>query len=142
MERPMVVDKLQGSVVSGEFVRYFLASVVAFFADYSLFWICLRVFNLGWALSASFGFILGVFLSYVLSIFWVFRSRRFEDNYAREFLSFFVVGVLGLLLTQAVLWLGIYKLEISAEFARLVAAGSTFVFNFVARKIFLFMRAV
>lgn len=142
MKYPVVVERLQCVIVSGEFARYFLISIVAFIVDYSMFLLGLRVLGLGWALAASLGFVLGVFVSYILSIFWVFRCRRLEDNFAGEFLGFFVVGLLGLLVTQAVLWVGIYKLSISAELARIAAAGATFVFNFVVRKVFLFMRAV
>lgn len=140
MELLTRLDGFRLSLVRAEFFRYFLVSLVAFFADYSLFWSSLRVLGFGWALSASVGFVFGVVVAYILSVFWVFRFRVYESNYAKEFLAFFLIGVFGLLVTQASLWVGIYKAELTPERSRLLAAGITFAFNFIVRKIFLFVR--
>lgn len=142
MELLARLDGFRLSLVRAEFFRYFFVSLVAFCADYSLFCGALRVLGFGWALSASIGFIFGVVVAYILSVFWVFRFRVYESNYAKEFLGFFLIGVLGLLVTQASLGVGIYEVGLTPEHSRLLAAGITFAFNFIVRKIFLFVRKV
>ena len=99
---------------------------------------CLRLLHLSLAWSASIGFALGAVVAYVLSIRWVFRDRAYGNAPALEFASFVAIGIAGLGLTQAVLWLGVSVLQLVPEAVKLAAAGLTFAFNYVVRKSLLF----
>ncbi|MFZ5583342.1 MAG: GtrA family protein [Pseudomonadota bacterium] len=121
-----------------EFIRYFGVSLIALLVDLGLFSLCLRVLDISWPYAASIGFVGGVVTAYILSVRFVFHHRTMAPAPAAEFLVFTVIGVVGLGVTQLVLWLCIDLGGLQPEFSKLVAAGVTFVFNFAVRKVLLF----
>jgi len=126
------------SILQHDLSRYFVASLAALALDVAVLSLCLRVFQLGLAWSASIGFVAGAIVAYVLSIRWVFRTRAFGDVPALEFLTFIGIGVAGLGVTQLVLWLGVTRLHLLPELVKLGAAGVTFAFNYLVRRSMLF----
>jgi putative flippase GtrA len=120
----------------GELARYFVASAVALGVDTGLYALGLRL-HLGYPLAAVLGFGGGLAVAYLISVRWAFTTRRFGD--ARiEFAVFALIGVLGLLLTESLLWLQIDVLAIGPLPAKLAASCGVFFFNFGARKLLLF----
>ena len=121
-----------------EFVRYFACSALALAVDATLYWLCM---NLGMAYqgAAVAGFVGGVSTAYILSVRWAF-NRRSVANPQLEFLIFLGVGIAGLGLTEALLWLQISVLGVGPMAAKLLAAVGVFLFNFGARKALLFTR--
>ena len=124
-----------------ELPRYFIASLLALAVDTGVLSACLRLLHLSLPWSATAGFVSGVLVAYVLSIRWVFRSRAFGSTPFPEFISFVAIGVVGLGITQAVLWVGVSRLGLLAEAVKLVAAMITFAFNFILRRALLFAGA-
>jgi len=124
--------------VSTEFIKYGLASAAALAADMLVFSSLMRLAGLGHGPAATFGFVAGVAVAYAISVTWVFSQRSFGQHPALEFLTFIMIGLAGLGITHSVLWLGVDRLQLVPEFVKLVAAGATFVFNFVVRKFMLF----
>lgn len=119
-----------------ELARYFVASAIALGVDTGLYALGLRL-HLGYPLAAVAGFLGGLAAAYLISVRWAFRTRRLGD--ARiEFIVFAAIGVLGLLLTESLLWLQIDVLAFAPVPAKLVASCGVFFFNFGARKLLLF----
>jgi len=119
-----------------ELARYFLASAVALGVDTGLYALGLRL-GMAYPVAAILGFLGGLAVAYAISVRWAFRSRRMRD--ARlEFIVFAAIGVLGLLLTESLLWLQIDILAVAPVPAKLAAACGVFLFNFGARKLVLF----
>jgi putative flippase GtrA len=119
-----------------ELARYFVASAVALGVDTGLYAIGLRL-GLGYPLAAIASFLGGLTVAYLISVRWAFRTRRLGDARV-EFAVFAAIGVLGLLLTESLLWLQIDVLAFGAMPAKLAASCGVFVFNFGARKLVLF----
>lgn len=124
--------------VCGEPFRYLLISALALLADMLVFSATLRIFDMAWPVAACLGFVTGVCLAYGLSIRYVFQVRKLRRTPMTEWLIFVGLGVLGLGVTQAVLYLCIEWWSWSAEFSKLAAAIVTFVTNFLSRKVLLF----
>lgn len=119
-----------------ELARYFVASAIALGVDMGLYALGLGL-HVGYALAAVLGFFGGVAVAYLISVRWAFRARRLGD--ARiEFAVFASIGVLGLLLTELLLWLQIDVFSFGPLPAKLAAACCVFFFNFGARKFVLF----
>ncbi len=119
-----------------ELVRYFVASAIALGVDTGLYALGLRL-HFGYPLAAILGFLGGLAVAYLISVRWAFRTRRLGD--ARiEFVVFAVIGVLGLLLTESLLWLQIDVLAFGPLPAKLAASCGVFFFNFGVRKFVLF----
>lgn len=125
-------------ILRSDLFRYFAASLLALAVDMASLSGCLRILHLSLAWSASIGFVAGAVVAYLLSIRWVFRERAFAKAPAVEFLTFVAIGLVGLGLTQLVLWLGVTELGLMPELVKLCAAGVTFTFNYIARKSLLF----
>jgi putative flippase GtrA len=117
---------------------YVLASAFAFGVDLGLFSFVLRILALPWWLAATLGFMAGVAVAYWLSVRWVFSHRRLRGAPLQEFSAFASIGIIGLVITQAVLWLGIELMRFNPEASKTAAAGVTLAFNFVLRKWLLF----
>lgn len=133
-----LADTAQSSRNGAEFVRYFGCSAIALGADFTLFAAGLRM-GLWYPLAAALGFIVGMWLAYTLSIRFVFRERAVAD--ARiELIVFAAIGIFGLLLTEALLWVLVARIEIHALTAKLLTAVIVFVTNFTLRKSILFTR--
>jgi putative flippase GtrA len=121
-----------------EFTRYFGCSLAALCTDFALFSSCLRL-GLGYGLAAGIGFTAGLCVAYVLSIRLVFATRSIDDERV-EFLLFSGIGLLGLLMTEVLLWSLVSGAGWSPLWAKLPTAGLVFLFNFGARKALLFTR--
>lgn len=118
--------------------RYLLISALALLADMGVFSASLRMAGVSWPLAACLGFVTGVCVAYGLSVRYVFRVRKLRRHPMAEWVIFVGLGVLGLGVTQAVLYLCIEWLSWSAELAKLAAAVVTFMANFLSRKMLLF----
>ncbi len=124
--------------INREFIGYFLISLLALAVDLGSFSFSLRILDFPWFISAVIGFCAGVFVTYSLSIFFVFSDRKIKNNKIAEFSIFISIGIGGLLVTQFILWLGIELLNLHPELTKMAAAGFTFLYNFLLRKYFLF----
>jgi putative flippase GtrA len=124
--------------VAGEFLRYLVCSALALGSDAGLYAIGIHA-GMSYALAACLSFLVGLAVAYGLSVRWAFKVRAI-DNPRAEFLVFAGVGIAGLLLTEALLWLQIAHLGFSPLWAKIGAAGVVFLFNFAARKALLFTR--
>ncbi|WP_353618414.1 GtrA family protein [Paracidovorax avenae] len=97
-----------------------------------------RVFGLFVTWAAIPAFVCGAFVNYWLSIRFVFAERRLKEREMLEFGLFMLIGVLGLVVTQLVLYIGVAVLAGNLEVVKIIAAGATFVSNFLIRKFALF----
>jgi putative flippase GtrA len=135
---PRNAQRLQALAV--EIIRYGLCSALALAADMGLLLLLHHVFGMHYLAAAAIGFTCGLFIAYALSVRYAFKERRVEDARA-EFMLFAAVGVLGLLLTQALLHMFVDGLGLAVAVAKIATAGFVFAFNFGARKVLLFTRA-
>lgn len=128
--------QLSPGFVLGEFIRYAAASALALVIDFSLLIALTEWAGWHYLLSAAAGFIAGSVCLYLLCVNLIFRKRRFEDR-TSEFTIFVVIGLLGLGLTQ-VLMFTFVSLGAPYPLAKAETAAVTFLFNFGMRKVLLF----
>jgi putative flippase GtrA len=125
------------SLLSTEFCRYLLASVVALAADFGLLWLLTEKAGVHYLTSAALSYTIGGVLHYWLSVNLVFRHRRFSDQ-KTEFAAFFLIGLLGLSVNELVLNVAVEHLGQSYMIGKAAAAGVGFVITFVTRRAALF----
>lgn len=121
---------------AGELLRYSLVGGGAFAVDFGLLW-GLTHGGLHYMLSAAAAFTAGLMVNYTLSVLWVFR-RRAPCGRAVEFAVFAAVGIAGLGLNEAIMWLVAGLLGRHYLLSKIVSAAVVFVWNFAARKYLLF----
>jgi putative flippase GtrA len=119
---------------------YLLASAAALLADLGVFALLAHL-GWDWYAAATGGFLLGSVVAYVISVRWVFAARSFRSRSA-ELATFLLIGCLGLLVVQGVMWVCIEWFGVRGSIARVVAVGFSFTSNFVLRKLILFRSRV
>jgi putative flippase GtrA len=122
-----------------EFVGYGAASACALALDVSLLWTLVTFFSFGYVAAATVSFLAGASVAYVLSVRFAFKDHRLKDRRA-EFLGFVAIGTLGVAINVGVIAVAVNHWGLHYLLAKCVAAGCTFLCNFVARRQLLFSR--
>ena len=116
--------------------KFGIVGGIAFLIDYVTLIICKEVFNLNTLLSAAIAFTVSVVVNYILSIKWVFDVSG-KHSGKRNFIIFIIFSLMGLGLTELIMWFGEDILKISYLIVKIIATVIVMIFNFVTRKIFL-----
>lgn len=119
-----------------QFIKFGFVGALCFVIDYGLMILLTEAFSVPYLISCAISFSVSVVVNYLLSMKYVFASRD-DLSKRREFVIFVFLSVLGLLLTELLMWLMSDKLGIHYMFSKIVVTGIVMVFNFVTRKIFL-----
>ena len=114
-----------------------VASQAAFWLDFGILALLTEAAGLHYLASAAVAFLAGTTVSYVLSVVWVFDTRRVASK-AAEYALFVLVGVVGLALNEGLLWAFTEALGLHYLVSKVVAATLIFGWNFGARKLLLF----
>lgn len=117
--------------------RYGVGGNASTIADFSLLAFMIEVLRVHFFISAVVSFIVGVFVSYIFNIYWVFHERKYSKK-RHEFGIFILISVVGLVITSAVILSLTKEFEVHYLMSKVVASASVFFWNFFARKQFLF----
>ena len=116
--------------------KFGIVGGIAFIIDYSIMVICKELFHFSVLLSAFFGFTISVIYNYIASVKWVFNVND-EKSKTRNFIIFVIFSVIGLILTEVIMWFGTDIIKISYLIVKIFATIIVMIFNFITRKIFL-----
>lgn len=116
--------------------KFIMVGGLAFVIDYLTLIICKEVFNLNVLVSAAIAFTVSVIFNYILSIKWVFDVDKSKSE-KKNFVIFIVFSIIGLLLTELIMWVGTDILKVNYLLVKIIATAIVMVFNFVTRKLFL-----
>lgn len=125
------------NLFNSEFRRYLFASGLAFVVDFGTLFLLTHYAGLHYLKAAAISFSLGLVSIYLLSVTWVFKTRRLADPRS-EFLVFSLVGIGGLGINELSMYLltgilGVYYLA-----AKVMSVFVVFSWNYGARKSTLF----
>ena len=119
-----------------QFAKFGVVGVIAFVIDYGLVVLLTELFNVNYLISATISFTVSVIFNYVASMRYVFTHKEGLSR-RREFIIFVVLSVIGLLINDALMWVGVDLFSISYLLVKIFATAVVMVWNFVTRKIFL-----
>lgn len=121
-----------------QFFRYIFVGGFAFVVDAAVLWLCERFMN--YMLAAAVAFVAGLAANYILSVCFVFSESDKVENRLREFTAYAVIGVIGLGLTELIMYLLTDICGLYFMFSKIFAAAAVLVWNFAARKKFLYTK--
>lgn len=134
--------KRRDGALFGQLLRYGLSGGLAFCVDFGLM-VALREWGgLRADIAASAGNFVGLIITYVLSVVWIFDRRRFAHAVWIEFGVFFLIGLSGTVLTYFLMQLlcgariGLYYM-----LAKLITVVVVTFWNFALKKLLLFSRS-
>ena len=119
-----------------QIMKFGVVGVIAFVIDYGLLALLTEAFGVNYLVSATISFTASVVFNYAASMRYVFTHKEGMSR-RREFVVFVVLSVIGLLINDALMWLGTDIAGISYLITKIFATAVVMVWNFVTRKIFL-----
>ena len=130
-------------VVISEFVRYGIVGGLSFVVDMLVLVLLretiLRDVAFGLYISAMLGFIAGLLVNYVLSIKFVFNAAKSgKGRGVGSFMLFALICVLGLVLTELGMWVGVEVMGLYYVIVKAFVAGVVLVWNYAAKKFLIF----
>ena len=118
-------------------LRYGIAGLTAATVDTGLLALLTELFGENLLLLwTAIAFASGLATTYIMSIKWVFSNRTM--NRAAELAIFIFIGIVGLGLTELLVWVFAIKLDWHYLLAKITAATTVFIWNFTAKKLLLF----
>ena len=125
-----------------KFFRYCFVGGIAFVVDYAvaaLTFILMGENTLSTVVGTTLGFIFGLIVNFALSKKFVFTEDAKSVSKRGEFLSYAIIGIVGLGLNILLMMLATeWLLEMNQFVAKIVVALIVLVYNFLARKILLY----
>ena len=131
-----MINKLKNNKLFIQIFRFGIVGGLAFAIDYTILILCKEVFGLDILLSAAIAFTISVIANYILSVKWVFDVNK-ENDSKRNFILFIIFSIIGLGLTELIMWFGTDIVKINYLIVKIIATTIVMVFNFITRKIFL-----
>jgi len=122
-----------------QFFRYGFVGLIATICDWGLLYLLERL-GADPLLAAVFGFILGLTVNYALSKVFVFSSEEAKTNTLGEFTVYGIIGVVGLAITEGIMFVLTKKLKVYFMLSKALATAIVFVWNFTARKLILYRK--
>lgn len=119
-----------------QFIRFAGVGTVAFFIDYGLMIFFTEVIGLFYLVSTTLSFTASVVFNYVFSMRYVFTHRK-DLSRGREFIIFVILSIIGLLLNNVGMIVGVEVLGIDYRITKVVATMCVTIFNFITRRLFL-----
>lgn len=123
-----------------ELIRYSFVGVSSFFLDAYILHVCkiylfAQAGEAGVLFSSTIGFIVGLVYNYTMSIKFVFKDVENNKRTMDGFIVFTIIGIIGFLLTEIGMIIGMKILTINHYMAvKIIVALIVFVWNYTARK--------
>ena len=134
---------------AAQFIRYVFVGGGATVVQWGILVLLKEAFGINANLANAVGFVGGLVFNYIISSIWVFDTSSVK-NKAAEFSAFALIGVVGLLINQGLIWLfdkaltgkdlfgGIIPQNKYYLVGQVIATGLAFFWNFFARKYLLY----
>lgn len=122
-----------------QFLKYSVVGCVAFVADFLTLTLVYRVLLTHWPYGlfagTAAGFVVGTVVNYGISKKMVFQQAASRaKKVVTEFLGYALVGLIGLLLTELGMYLGVEMLACHYGFTKTLVSGLVLIWNFLARR--------
>lgn len=119
-----------------QLIKFGFVGGICFVIDYGVMVLLTEVAGLEYLLSCGISFTVSVIANYLLSMKFVFERKDTLDRRI-EFIIFVVMSVIGLGLTELLMWVFVDKANIHYMISKIVVTAIVMVYNFVTRKLFL-----
>jgi dolichyl-phosphate beta-glucosyltransferase len=114
------------------FVKYATVGVTGTALDVGSLYVFVDLLHIPVLVAAALSFILAVVNNFVLNKIWTFRNN--SRNFRKQFIKFFLVSVVGLVLTEIFMAMFVYLLDIWYILSKLITSVIVLTWNFLANK--------
>ena len=118
-----------------EIFRYLVSGIVAFGVDTTILYALTEYY----LLSSIISFCVGLLVSYMLNVIWVFNDRKIV-NRKLEFSIFLIISLVGLVMNSLCMWLFTSVLLAYYLYSKIISSLLVFSWNYMAKKKSLFSK--
>lgn len=118
-----------------QLIRFAIVGVIAAAVDVGALVILKQLLHIDVLISSAISFCASVTVNYLLSMSFVFKSKK--QSKIKEFIIFVFLSVGGLCLNQMILWIGVKYMSVYYLTVKFLAMIIVPIYNFLTRKIFL-----
>ena len=122
-------------------IKFGFVGFLCFFIDWGIMVFLTEVFGINPLISSTISFTVSVTVNYILSVTFVFETDK-NANKGSQFVIFVLLSIVGLGVNELCMWLGTDLLGIHYMITKVGATAVVMVYNFITRKIFLFIEAI
>ena len=114
------------------FMRYATVGVAGTALDVGSLYVFVDLLHIPVLVAAAISFMLAVVNNFILNKIWTFRNK--SRNFRKQFIKFFIVSVIGLVLTEICMAVFVYLLDIWYIVSKLLTSVIVLMWNFLANK--------
>ena len=122
-------------------IKFGFVGFLCFFIDWGIMVFLTEVFGINPLISSTISFTVSVTVNYILSVTFVFETDK-NANKGSQFVIFVLLSIVGLGVNELCMWLGTDLLGIHYMITKVGATAVVMVYNFITRKIFLFIETI
>lgn len=124
-----------------QFFRYLFVGGFAFIVDFSLLYFFSDICGIYYLISAVLSFIISLVVNYILSTHWVFNKSQL-DNKIVEFNVFLLIGVVGLIFTEILLYFFTDICGLYYMYSKIITTAIVMFWNFMARRVMFYGKSL
>jgi len=121
-------------------VKYATVGVIGTAMDVGSLYVFVDVLHISLLVATAMSFILAVINNYILNKLWTFRKS--DRNYRKQFIKYFIVSVVGLVLTEICMAFFVYLIGFWYIASKLATSVIVLTWNFLANKNWTFQDAI
>lgn len=121
-----------------QFVRYVFVGGIATVADWATLFVLTDFAHVYHMVSAVIAFVAGLIVNFLLSKLLVFKANEARVNVAMEFVSYTVIGIIGLGITELIIFLFTNCGNLHYMLSKVIATVIVLAWNYLARKLFIY----
>lgn len=120
-----------------QFFRYAFVGGIATVVDWGIQFFVTEL-GVHYLISAMFAFVGGLACNFVLSKIFVFKAEKTDFGIAAEFASYALIGLVGLGFTMGIMYFFTDIVSLNYMISKVIATVTVLIWNFLARKIFVY----
>lgn len=130
------MKELKNNKLLLQIFKFIIVGGTATVIDFVVLFILKEFIGLNEIVANTISFTVSVIYNYIASVKWVFDVDQ-DKSKSKQFITFIIFSIIGLLINNLILWICIDKLSIYYLIGKAIATGIVMVFNFITRKMFL-----
>lgn len=122
-----------------QFFRYAFVGGIATIVDWGIQFFVTSA-GVHYLLVAILAFCAGLVCNFLLSKLFVFQAEKTSMHLPSEFISYGIIGIIGLGLTMVIMYFITEKLAVNFMISKMIATVIVLAWNFLARKFFIYQK--
>lgn len=113
-----------------KFIKFGLVGFSGLLVDFGTTYVLKEWLKVQKYIANSIGFTVAASTNYILNRVWTFQSTA--PDIGREYTSFFIISLIGLVINNLILWIIVSRLKWNFYLSKLIAIGVVTIWNFLA----------